>query len=136
MNITSRFIAAAWMAALIGPYAAMAAPVDDLLRSYQAAGAGPFSAAKGERMWSEAHTSPEGGEPRRCTTCHGADLTKPGKHATTGKAIEPLAPSANGERLTDVKFMEKWLLRNCKWVLGRECTPQEKGDFLAFIRTR
>ena len=54
----------------------------------------------------------------------------------TGKAIEPLAPSANPKRLTDPEHIEKWFLRNCKWTLGRECTPQEKGDFLVMIRAK
>jgi hypothetical protein len=27
-------------------------------------------------------------------------------------------------------------LRNCRWTLGRECTPAEKDDFISFIQTR
>ncbi|MEA3244387.1 MAG: DUF1924 domain-containing protein, partial [Pseudomonadota bacterium] len=33
----------------------------------------------------------------------------------------------------DGKKIEKWFKRNCKWTLGRECTAQEKADFLAYI---
>ncbi|TBR21868.1 MAG: DUF1924 domain-containing protein, partial [Candidatus Nitrosotenuis sp.] len=33
----------------------------------------------------------------------------------------------------DPKFVEKWFKRNCKETLERECTPQEKGDFLAYL---
>ena len=40
----------------------------------------------------------------------------------------------NGKRLTSIKDIRKWLKRNCKWTLDRECTPQEKGDFLSFIQ--
>ena len=49
------------------------------------------------------------------------------------KSIEPLAPVANRERLTDPAKVEKWFKRNCKDVLARECTAQEKADFLAFL---
>jgi hypothetical protein len=29
--------------------------------------------------------------------------------------------------------VEKWFKRNCKDVLDRECTVQEKADFVAFL---
>lgn len=111
-----------------------AATVDDVLKGYEAQGAGNFSAEKGKAMWTEKHASKEGGAARSCTTCHGEDLTKTGKHAKTGKAIEPMAPSVNPQRFTDVKEIEKWFKRNCTWTVGRECTPQEKGDFLTYLR--
>ena len=69
---------------------------------------------------------PEG--ERSCTTCHGTDQAKPGRHQRTGKVIESMAPSVNPQRLTDVAKIEKWFVRNCKWTLGRECSAQEKGD--------
>lgn len=114
-----------------------AAPLDDILKTYQAAGATAFSAARGETLWTTDHPDPEApGKVRNCSTCHGKDLSKPGRHATTGKEIEPMAPSANAKRYTDAKTIEKWFTRNCKWVLGRECTPQEKGDVLSYLRTK
>lgn len=111
-----------------------AATGDDLLAAYQGQGAGPFSAAAGQQAWTATHQTE--GESRSCVTCHGSDLTKPGKHATSGKPIEPLAVSANPRRLTDRAKVEKWFGRNCRWTLGRECTPQEKGDFLKYIQSR
>lgn len=115
--------------------AAQAAVVDEVLAGYQAAGAASFDAARGEQLWHKAFPDPEAaGKTRSCGTCHTDNLKDRGKHATTGKVIEPLAPSVNKERLTDPKFIEKWFTRNCKWVLGRECTPQEKGDVLSFLR--
>ena len=114
--------------------AATAAPVDDLLREYAAAGAGSFSEAAGARLWSQERPAADGS--RSCTTCHTPDPRRPGRHAVTGKVIEPLAPSANPERLSKRGEIEKWLLRNCKWTLGRECTAQEKGDFLTFLRSQ
>lgn len=114
-----------------------AAVVDDRLASYKADGASDFSASRGEVMWNRDFPDPDAtGKVRNCSTCHGKDLRAKGKHAKTGKVIDPLAPSANSERFTDAKFIEKWFKRNCKWVLGRECSSQEKGDFLVYLRSK
>jgi hypothetical protein len=56
-----------------------------------------------------------------------------GKHATTGKEIQPLAPVANAKRFSDAANVEKWFKRNCNDVLKRACTAQEKGDFMAYV---
>jgi mono/diheme cytochrome c family protein len=68
-----------------------------------------------------------------CVSCHTDNPRQAGKHAVTGKEIKPLAPQANAERLTDPAKVEKWFNRNCKEVVGRQCTPAEKADFLAFL---
>lgn len=114
--------------------AAGADVVDERLAAYKAQGAGGFSAAAGQALWNKSFKDTKTGESRNCATCHTADLRDAGKHAETGKVIEPMKPAVNPKRLTDVKQVEKWFLRNCKWTYGRECTPQEKGDFLLFIR--
>jgi hypothetical protein len=124
------------LAALLAAGAARADAVDEMLKQFTAQGAGPYSAADAEKFWDTAVTDAKTGERRRCSLCHTNDLRRPGKHSTTGKAIEPMAPSVNPKRLTDVKEMDKWFLRNCKWTLGRECTPQEKGNVLTMIRGR
>ena len=129
-------IALCVLLASAGAPSALAAPVDDLLKDFAAQGAGNFSAQAGQLFWDHPVTDPKSGEVRRCSLCHSDDLSRPGKHATTGKVIEPLAPSANPKRLSNRADIEKWLLRNCKWTLGRECTPQEKGDVLTMIRSR
>ena len=87
-----------------------------------------FSPARGEALWYSDH------DGRQCTSCHLDSLFAPGRHQKTGKVIEPMAPSVNPKRLTDRKKMKKWLLRNCKWTLGRECTALEKGDILVWLR--
>ena len=113
---------------------AMAAGVvDERLAAYQAEGAGPFDAARGKVMWTQEFTHAKADKPRSCATCHTADPTAIGKHARTGKRIEPLAPSVNPERLTKEQEIRKWLMRNCKWTLGRECDAQEKGDLLTYL---
>jgi hypothetical protein len=106
--------------------------VDTLLAEYETAGGKDFSVEAGQTLWLQ--TFDTDGQQRSCGTCHGDDLQESGKHARTGKVIEPLAPSVNDKRLTDIKHIKKWLLRNCKWTLGRECEPQEKGDLLVFLR--
>ncbi len=71
-------------------------------------------------------------ETPACTTCHTASPSKMGE-TRAGKPIEPMAVSVTPDRYTDPKKMAKWFRRNCKSVLGRECTAQEKGDFLTFM---
>jgi hypothetical protein len=68
-----------------------------------------------------------------CASCHTDSPNAPGKHATTGKDILPLAPSANAERFSDPAKVEKWFKRNCNEVLKRACTAQEKGDFMSYV---
>jgi len=119
---------------IAAPFYAQASAVSELEANYQSQGAGPFSAAAGEALWTKTFVDAKSGDKRSCTTCHTTDLTKQGKHARTGKVIEPMAPSANPKRLTDIKTIKKWFVRNCKWTVGRECTAQEKGDVLAFLK--
>ncbi|HEY9151035.1 MAG: DUF1924 domain-containing protein [Gammaproteobacteria bacterium] len=116
--------------------AAAADAVRERLDAYRAAGAGEFSAARGEAMWTRQQGARAPDRAESCATCHTPNLTQPGEHFRTGKPIAPLAPSVNAERLTDTAKMEKWFLRNCKGTWGRECTPQEKGDFLTYMKAQ
>jgi hypothetical protein len=90
-----------------------------------------FSADRGKTFFRERHT---GGKPDTpvCTECHTTDLTKQGK-TRAGKDIEPMAASVNPKRYTERAEVEKWFRRNCKDVLGRECTLAEKGDVLTYL---
>ena len=47
-----------------------------------------------------------------------------------------MAVSVTPDRFTDLAKVEKWFRRNCNTVLGRECTPAEKGDFIAFMTSQ
>jgi len=82
---------------------------------------------KGRQLWNSIVNE------RSCTTCHGDDATETGKHIKTGKIIQPMALSVNGERYQDDKKIEKWFLRNCKWTFGRQCSTQEKADILNWL---
>lgn len=89
-----------------------------------------FSATRGEGFFKTKH-----GNEWSCSSCHTENPAAPGKHAKTDKAIQPLAPSVNAERFTDPGKVAKWFKRNCNDVLDRVCTPQEKGDVLAYLLT-
>jgi len=120
------------MVAMILGAAALAGPREDLLAQYAAAAKTTgFSAARGQVLHTQNFS---GGKPDTpsCTTCHGKDTRGAGR-APTGKAIEPVAVSVTPTRYTDPAKVEKWFKRNCIEVMGRECTPQEKGDWLAFV---
>ena len=102
-----------------------------LIAGYEAAAGEAADPARGEALFLADHT---GGKPETpsCTTCHTADPRAQGQ-ARTGKVIEPLAPSANPARFTDSAEVEKWFGRNCNSVLGRDCTPIEKADVVAWL---
>ena len=68
-----------------------------------------------------------------CASCHGESPTSAGRHAATGKAIDPLAPAANAAAFTDSAKVDKWFRRNCRDVTGRECTAAEKADVMAWL---
>jgi len=109
---------------------AMAATPAELLAGYTAQAAQPANAARGEAFFKASH-----GQEWQCTSCHGKSPMVGGRHASTDKAIEPLAPAANAKRFTDSAKVDKWFRRNCKDVLARECTATEKADVLAWLLT-
>jgi cytochrome b len=108
----------------------------DLLREYeaQARTANPafagFSAEAGHRMYLA--TFSVDGQSTSCSSCHTPDPRRPGR-TPAGKVVEPLSPGANPARLTDRREVEKWFTRNCKQVMGRECTGEEKGNFVTWL---
>jgi mono/diheme cytochrome c family protein len=106
----------------------------DIARSYESAAKqasgqfSGFSPDRGKAFFQATH-----GGDWSCSSCHTDNPLASGRHAKTGKPITPLAPAANAERFTSLAEAEKWFKRNCNDVLGRACTPQEKGDVLAYL---
>jgi cytochrome c peroxidase len=106
----------------------------DFLRSYDAAARQDaaeftgFSAQRGEAFFKSVH-----GREWSCAACHTQNPMATGKHARTNKPIKPLAPAADADRFTQPDKVEKWFQRNCNDVLGRACTPLEKGDVLTYL---
>lgn len=114
----------------LGPGPAQAAdtsPPKQLERWSAEAGA-PGQAERGRSFFNSRH----GGE-WSCSSCHGNPPTQAGQHASTGKAIGPMAPVANPRVFTDTAKVDKWFRRNCKDVLQRACTAGEKADVLAYL---
>ena len=90
-----------------------------------------FSVERGSQLWNSQHSEGNIDTPS-CTTCHTKDATAQGMTRAL-KPIAPMAVSKTPDRFTDPDKVEKWFLRNCKTVLGRECTPIEKGDVITYL---
>lgn len=110
-------------------WAADTTPAQQLERFAAQAGGAP-SAERGRAFF----TMPHGGE-WSCASCHGTQPVAPGKHASTGKAIDALAPAGNPQAFTDAARVDKWFRRNCRDVLQRECSAAEKADVIAWLLT-
>ena len=120
------------LAVLTGwPAAAGDTSARQLIAQFAAEAGTQPSAERGKALFMGTHT---GGKPETpsCTTCHTRNLKAAGQ-TRAGKAIEPMAPSVNPARYTDSAKVAKWFRRNCKSVLGRECTAAEKADILAWL---
>ena len=123
------------LAALLAAPALHAETPQDFLTRFEAEarGAQPgfaASAARGEKFFHAA-----GAADWRCSSCHTDNPAAVGKHATTAKRIDPLAPAANAERFVNPAKVDKWFKRNCKEVLERACSPSEKADLMAYLIT-
>ena len=90
------------------------------------------SAQRGETLFRQRFANND--KMPACTSCHTDSPLNSGQHAVTGKAIRPLAVAANGQRFSDPAKVEKWFGRNCLEVVGRDCTPAEKADFVAYMK--
>ena len=90
-----------------------------------------FAAERGEGLF---RAQKGGGKPDTpsCTTCH-SETPQAAGETRAGKPIDPIAVSTAPKRFTDPAEVEKWFGRNCKSVLGRECTAAEKSDFITFM---
>jgi hypothetical protein len=128
--IPTRWAATALLALTAAGAPTWAAAPAELLAGYAAEAAAAPDAARGQSFFTTTH-----GRDWSCASCHGRHPVGPGRHASTGKSIAPLAPAAGPQRFTDAARTEKWFRRNCGDVLGRACTPAEKADVLAWLLT-
>ena len=112
-----------------GAGAAVAATsANEQMAAYAAQSGQDPQATRGQAFFTSKH-----GKDWSCSNCHTATPTSQGKHASTGKAIAPMAPAFNPERFADAAKTEKWFRRNCNDVVGRECSAGEKADVIAFL---
>ena len=118
---------------LLSAHASADSPAGVMARYAQQAGVAvtALSPARGEALYRSEHPGRNGGA-QSCASCHTANPKQPGQ-TRVGKRIEPMAPAVNPERFTDAAKVEKWFRRNCTDVLARECSAQEKGDFIAWL---
>jgi len=107
--------------------------VTNLLQNYASQGATTPDEKQGEQLWQKTFNYDGEFSRRSCTSCHTKDLSAAGEHVKTGKPIKPMATSSNSGRFTDSKKVEKWFKRNCLWTMDRECSVQEKANFLAYL---
>jgi hypothetical protein len=110
--------------------AAHAATPAELLAGYVAQAGSPASPGRGEALF---NTNFGKDLELSCGSCHGAVPTKASRHAISEKRLEPLAPAFNDKRFTDRSKVEGWFRINCKDVMARECTAQEKADVLSWL---
>ena len=125
-----RNVRAGLMACAIQPIGVHATTPAELQASYGALAGTAVDSSRGQQLFTTRH-----GRDWSCSSCHGALPTQPGKHASTGKPIAPLAPAFNPERFADAAKTEKWFRRNCNDVMGRECTATEKADVIGWLGT-
>ncbi|MES1986627.1 MAG: DUF1924 domain-containing protein [Pseudomonadota bacterium] len=116
---------------------AFAATPQELLKQYEVqakqenAAFARLSAERGANFFKAERTHSDG-KKVSCATCHTSDPRNQGK-TRANKVIEPMAIIANPQRFTDAAKLEKWFGRNCKDVLERVCTAQEKGDYIQYL---
>jgi len=118
------------LAACIAVLPAQATSPKEQMDAYAAQSGQAPQAARGQEFFIAKH-----GHEWACASCHTDKPTVEGKHASTGKTIKPMAPAVNAERFSDAAKTEKWFRRNCNDVVGRECTPAEKADVIAWLLT-
>lgn len=131
-SLTSPFPRVLMLSGLLcaGPViAADTTPYQQLQRWSTQAGT-PGDAAPGQAFFTATH-----GREWSCASCHGRMPVRAGRHASTGKILDPLAPAANPAAFTVEARVDKWFRRNCKDVLGRECSAGEKADVVAWLIT-
>jgi len=131
---------------LLGAYADQARAAD--------AGFTGFSIERGRAFYYAEHPQPDGTlyscaschhqDPRReqfahhdkipCRACHFPSQRYTQAH-TIRRQLLPIAPAANPARFVELARSDMWFAKNCEFVLGRDCTAQEKGDLISWLLT-
>lgn len=92
-----------------------------------------LSATDGEAFFK--HDQMVKGKPIACASCHTANPADPGKHIVTGKRIRPLSPVVNPKRFANLDKVEANFTKHCNDIIERDCTAQEKGNYIAYLLT-
>lgn len=75
------------------------------------------------------------GKEESCASCHTDNPAGEGKHTDTGKKIQSLSPAVSTKRFSNLQHVEENFTRHCQDIIGRDCTPQEKGDYITYLLT-
>jgi hypothetical protein len=75
------------------------------------------------------------GKAIACASCHTTNPADMGRHIVTNKPIRPLSPAVNAKRFLSIENVEKKFTKHCNEVVGSDCTPQEKGNYIAYVLT-
>lgn len=118
------------LVALATPWPAQALTAGDLLADFTAKAGGQASAERGQKFFTTNFGRALGFS---CASCHGSEPTASAKDQITEKNLAPLAPAANARRFTDRAKVDHMFRVNCKDVVGRECSAQEKADVIAWL---
>lgn len=107
-----------------------------LAKQYQALvkGVNPsyvLNAKSGREFYVQKHKV--NGKDMACTDCHTDNPAAEGKHSETGKKIASLSPAVNPKRFSNMKKTEETFDKHCVEVLLRNCTAQEKGDYIVYL---
>ena len=96
--------------------------------------AGP-NADDGKEFYNRKFTLAKGNKEVACASCHTANPADKGKHIVTGKAIKPLSPVVNAKRFSDLDKVEDKFTKHCNEIIGADCKPEEKANFIAYLLT-
>ena len=95
--------------------------------------AGP-SAVEGKLFFNRTIKGANGKEAA-CASCHTTNPANEGKHIVTGKRILPLSPVVNAKRFSNLDNVEDKFTEHCNDIIGTDCTPQEKANFIGYLLT-
>lgn len=73
------------------------------------------------------------GKDLSCSACHTDNPANLGKHNETGKEIQPMAPSVNPKRFSDVNKSAKKFTEHCTQLYGKDCSAKDKGNFITYL---
>jgi mono/diheme cytochrome c family protein len=129
MRITLRLIGGLVLVGVSGLAHAQASTPAELLAAYTKQAGGSASPERGQAFF----TRKFGRDFDSCAACHGALPVSAGKDLVSEKPIAALAPAASPKRFTDKTAVEYRFGQNCKDVVGRACSAQEKADVLSWL---
>jgi len=75
------------------------------------------------------------GKELACATCHTDNPANVGKHNETGKPIQPMSPSVNKKRFSNLNDSAKGFTKHCKQIYGKDCAAKDKGNFITYLLT-